>query len=229
LESLLWPRECVLCRTRLETGALCDDCRSKLDILPWLYCGSCNRRLVPKELCAYPGHRTPLRGLGVALRYDVAEVKEAIWAYKYRRHKDLAEEFAKILIRYAEHLLRDRLPSDSLVIPVPLHPKRERERGFNQAALIAKPFAEHFGYEYRDNILYRALNTQPQAKIENAVKRRENVTGVFSSRPAPELLGKTAIIIDDVSTTGATLEEAARTLRRAGCKNVWGLVIARGL
>ena len=111
---------------------------------------------------------------------------------------------------------------------IPLHQKRLKWRGFNQAEEIAKKLSFFFEVPVLNNALIRIKYTTPQVKMENNLQRKENIKGAFVC-PYPEIIKNQKIfLVDDVFTTGATMEEAAKTLKQAGAKEVWGVVTARG-
>lgn len=109
---------------------------------------------------------------------------------------------------------------------VPLHPKRLRERGYNQSQLLAKELAKLSGLPLLEDCLIRVRHSTPQARTTTVSERRKNVAGVFSC-PNQRLEGKKVLLIDDVSTSGATLDDCARALKEAGASLVWGLVLAK--
>lgn len=117
-------------------------------------------------------------------------------------------------------------PANILIIPVPLHKRRQRWRGFNQAEIIARQLSACFCLDLTLNQLVRQRYTKPQAKL-NTLRRWQSIKGSFSWQGA-SLNNQTVFLIDDVATTGATLNECARILKQAGADKVWGLVIARG-
>jgi len=125
-----------------------------------------------------------------------------------------------------EHLAILESPKNTLLIPVPLHKKRFLERGFNQAELIAKEFNKNFHFNLQTKILVRAKWTMPQVKLKGR-QRKENIKGVFMVKNW-NFSGKNVIILDDVATTLATLEECAKVLKQTGAQKVWGLVVAHG-
>lgn len=128
------------------------------------------------------------------------------------------------------HLLRDllndmpHLSEFDAVIPVPLSKKRLNERGFNQSALLSKPLAEHFGIEYRDDILMKIKETTRQSRIDLS-ERFTNVRGAFAA--SEEARGKSIILVDDILTTGATLSECASALKASGAANIIGVTLAK--
>ena len=115
-----------------------------------------------------------------------------------------------------------------LVCPVPLHPRRQRERGFNQSELLARSLAAHFGAELAPHLLARVRDTAPQIDLPRA-ERQANVRGAFAVPKPEKAAGKSVLVVDDVFTTGATLRECARVLRRAGASRVLIFTLARPL
>jgi len=116
--------------------------------------------------------------------------------------------------------------SQSLIMPVPLHKKRLRWRGFNQSELLAKGIKKYFNLDLRLDELIRTKHKKPQTKLSGR-KRKENVKGCFFWK-GDWLDGKNIILVDDVITTGSTLNECAKVLKENGAGEVWGLVVARG-
>ena len=115
-----------------------------------------------------------------------------------------------------------------ILIPVPLHPRRERWRGFNQSELLGKKLANHFGWQVKTDILSRQRYTQPQMSLKGQ-ERKTNIIKAFKvNSPLSDLIFSSPLIVfDDVWTTGSTLKEAGKALKMAGFKNVWGLTICR--
>lgn len=113
------------------------------------------------------------------------------------------------------------------LIPIPLHKKRENQRGFNQAKLLAENIALYFNLPLLNNALIKTKATPPQADLKGR-QRRENIKNAFSCLSPDLVQNKTILLIDDVTTTGATLQQAAKVLKQAGARSVWSLVIAKG-
>lgn len=148
-------------------------------------------------------------------------IEDAIYHLKYRNLRALAPELAEILYRY---LQTHPLPGDSLV-PVPLHPRRLRSRGYNQALLLASELGKLSGMEVDDGLLKRIKDTPPQAEATGLEQRRLNVADSFDCRG--DVAGAKIILIDDVATTGSTLSACAEALKQAGASSVWGLTLTR--
>lgn len=151
----------------------------------------------------------------------VAPLREAIHALKYNGMRVLAEPLGEILADYWRLAV---LPS-SIVVPVPLHEARLRQRGYNQSLLLAKSFAARVGLPVESRALIRQRNTRCQVELSPA-ERRINVEGAFRCHPGA-LVGECVLLIDDVLTTGATLEACASALLDAGTKEVWALTLTR--
>jgi ComF family protein len=148
-------------------------------------------------------------------------IRKAIHELKYRNLKAIAPLLAGFLYDY---LLENPIPGDVLV-PVPIHQKRLRERGYNQSSLIAHELGRKNGLSVIEDCLVRRINTPPQVRTASAVERRKNIAGAFACSN-DRLKGKQVILIDDVSTSGATLNACAEALKKVGATSVWGLTIA---
>jgi ComF family protein len=141
---------------------------------------------------------------------------------KYRSVKSMADCLAGLM---ADYLRENRLPGDILV-PVPLHNRRLRERGYNQSVLLAQKLGKIASLPVIENQLYRLKDSLPQARTGTVEDRRRNVEKAFVSRKEA-VFGKQLILIDDVCTSGATLEACAAALKAAGAVSVWGFTLAR--
>jgi ComF family protein len=148
----------------------------------------------------------------------------AILLLKFESIEPLGGLFARWL---AEIVTRNGGPFEAdVVVPVPLHRQREQERGYNQAALIAKPTARLLRLPCKSLLLTR-LRPRPDKQILSLKERWESVRGAFATRPGSQVDNLRVLLIDDVMTTGATLDSCAKTLREAGAKSVAGLTVAR--
>jgi competence protein ComFC len=146
----------------------------------------------------------------------------AIVLFKFERIEPLGRWFAG---RLAEVARREALTAD-VVVPVPLHRQREREGGYNQADLIARPLARRLGLPYRAVLLMRT-KPRPDKHILSLEERWDSVRGAFATRPGSKVDNLRVLLVDDVMTTGATLDACARALQGAGAKSVIGLTVAR--
>ncbi len=160
------------------------------------------------------GIRSPFRFDGV--------IRQAIHQLKYRNLRALAQPLAGLL---QDYLVASPVPGEVLV-PVPLHQKRLRERGYNQSNRLAKELGKLINLPVVDDCLIRQRQASPQTKAATVEERRSNVADAFSCRD-PRLKDKQVLLIDDVSTSGATLDACATVLKAVGVTSVWGLVLAR--
>jgi len=148
-------------------------------------------------------------------------MREAIHRLKYSNSQDLAAPLGEMMVSYWQdvHLSAD------VIVPVPLHVRRLRERGYNQAALLARELGKGVGLPVLENALIRVRETSPQVDL-NAEDRKENVRGAFHC-PDDRLAGNRVLLGDDVYTTGATLEACSLALKQRGVRTVWALTLAR--
>ena len=148
---------------------------------------------------------------------------QAVYALKYRNLRALAPVLGGLM---ASEVQNARLDVE-LLVPVPLHPRRLRERGYNQAELLAQQMGRRLGVPVAVRGLVRVRHTPAQARTENRETRRANVAAAFRARDSFD--GRRVLLVDDVCTTGATLEACAAALREAGAHEVWGVTLAREL
>jgi len=219
--DLLFPKFCFNCQK--EGSYLCPDCFSILEI------SQTHQKYSTKSLT----------DLYFALPYQNILVKKLIQRFKYEPFiKELAETLALLIITHFQLLdnkpnfvypVRDQGPSNGanfILIPIPLNEKRRRWRGFNQTEEIGKELSKFLKIPLVKNCLKRIKNAQPQVELSEK-ERRENVKDIFFCQNKKEILGKKILLVDDVYTTGATMEEAARILKESGAKEVRGIVVAR--
>lgn len=228
LIDLLFPRFCLSCG---EEGTwFCQDCASILGIRDVASCPICLRRVMDFRTCPSCKNRTNLSGLFWALSYESPLVQKIIRQYKYEPLiRELARPLANIII---SHLLlveadKNNFLGDFVLVPLPLHTKRKKWRGFDQAYEISKEIGNYFNMPVLDSVLMRQKETPPQAELGKE-DRELNIKDAFSCVNQNLISGKKIFLVDDVYTTGATMREAAKVLKSAGAKEVWGLVIARG-
>ncbi len=230
LLDLFFPKKCLNCG---KNGAyICNSCLDKIEIIPNNKCPFCNRPVPNTFICEKCREKHFLDRLIWATPYSNPLIKELIRVFKYHFIKELAKPLSKLLIKSLENI------SNIVIVPIPLHERRLKERDFNQAELLAKEIAEHYSLPLETGVLKRKRAVTPQAQIKDHKTRKTNIKGIFEIDPKFTkkcldkkqnlLKDKTIILIDDVITTGATLSEAAKVLKCAGAKEIWGLVVAKG-
>ncbi len=220
--DFLLPMRCLGCRR--EGGLLCESCIAALPRLLPPYCDICADRGVVGECrqCREQARQQgrPLDGLRAPYLFQGA-IRDAIHSFKYENARAAAPLLGRLL---AEYLADNPMPGEVLA-PVPLHPRKLRERGYNQAELLAREAGKIAGLPVDAKLLYRVRNTPAQARTANRQQRLDNIADAFAVRG--NLTGRALILIDDVSTTGSTLTAAAAALKQAGAASVWALTLAR--
>lgn len=217
--DLFFPPRCVAC-SRIGTW-LCDDCLASIEPVPEPICPRCGRSVLAQGLCGlcqrHPVQLKRIRSVGI---HDGA-LRQAIHHLKYLRRREVADTLGRMLSSYWQDA---DLPAD-LVVPVPLHPSRQKERGYNQAGLLASVFADTAQLPLDEAHLIRIRATPPQVGL-GIKERKLNVKDAFCWTSAA-LEGISVLLIDDVCTTGATLEACATALQRGGAQSVSALTLAR--
>lgn len=225
--DLVLPPRCLNCGVTVsELGTLCVGCWSQITFLGAPCCACCGYPfdfdMGSSGLCgACLAHQPPFDHARSVMRYD-DHSRHLVLALKHGDRLQLAPTLAQWMRRAGAELLAGA----DLVMPVPLHWTRLFARRYNQAAILAHAIAKADGSSVATDCLIRRRRTPPQGR-KNAVARRRNVAGAFAVRRPEMVKGKRVVLIDDVLTTGATVEECARVLKRAGAARVDILALAR--
>ncbi|MDO8559796.1 MAG: ComF family protein [bacterium] len=220
----LFPSHCVGCA---ERGSwLCAACLSGLRQCGSGFCPGCLRPSTDGRPCLTCVAACPLTQLFAACPYRQNPLARAVESLKYTGVQALADPLAELLIAHLEHFRYAGAWSKAFdaVIPVPLHRRRLLARGYQQAALLAVPVAQHFSWPLREDVLFRVRATRPQVGLPQRT-RLKNVRGAFSvSGMAP----RRVLLVDDVVTTASTMRACAQALRDAGSHEVVALALAHG-
>lgn len=195
-------------------------------------CPACLNKIPLNQKALFsPGQFQPLTGLVVTSDYGHPLVREAIHRYKYDLVKDLAEPLGQLMAQQLSVCL-EISEKDTFLLAVPLHPKRLRWRTFNQAELLARVISRRLEIPLAENILRRVKYRPPQASLKGFQQKQDNIKDSFQlsleSSRSVLFQNKTIILVDDISTSGATLMECAKVLKPLRPKEIWGLVIAHG-
>ena len=217
--DLLLPLRCLGCGR--EGDLICTSCRQSLPVIRLPLCQRCGDTSSEGNLChSCVNYPLTIDGIRSVFLFQ-GTVRQAVLHLKYRHLKAVAAPLGQLLAEYlSSHPLKGEV-----IIPVPLHPKRIRERGYNQASLLAMELSRLAGLPVVEDTLVRVRDALPQARTRSAIERRRNVQGAFACRQGLE--GKQVLLLDDVCTTGATLDACATALKAAGASSVWGLTVAR--
>ena len=224
--QLLFPLRCPVCdRIAVPFGAkVCKECAGKLKLLVPPYCMKCGKKLQEEgELCGDCRRIGHIFARGRAL-YEYDSVAASIYRLKYAGRQEYAQFYGEEMAFYLGKFIREVQP-DAL-IPIPLHKKRFRARGYNQAALLARTLGRELDIPVAEHFLRRVKDTIP-LKLLNPQERQNNLKKAFIISENDVKL-KTVIMVDDIYTTGSTMDEAARALREGGVERVYFVTLACG-
>ena len=220
--AALLPRDCLLCGAASNHAVLCADCNDHLPRLTTQRCPQCALPTPNAEVCGACLKQAPYFDATTAIwQYDFP-IDRMIQSLKYSRRLASADFFGAELVLLAAPLVT----SPDFILPVPLSAERLAQRGFNQSIEIARPLARQLGVPLELKNIYRQRDTTPQTTLPWK-ERAKNIRHAFECRI--DLTGKTVLVVDDVMTTGATLNELARTLKAHGAVRVENHVLARAL
>lgn len=223
LLNLFFPKRCAGCG-RFGTY-ICNRCRSSQLLHTVNICPACERPSF--EGYTHPRCKTKLSLDGATFIFEYKPpISNLIKQLKYKFGRDLSDVIVSWTTRELGKL---HIPKkDFTLVPIPLHTIRHNWRGFNQADVLGEAISKRMGWKFSNNALVRSGLRRPQTEVKKADKRRSNVRGIFSINPnIPITQYPNVLLFDDVWTTGATVKEAAKVLKWAGARFVWGLTIAR--
>ncbi len=208
LLDLIYPQRCPGCGSKTTKDH------------PW--CERCIQSFWAPRQIGSAGD-THLQGCYTLCMYH-GGIRHALIGLKYSGRSEIAPTFAPLLARFPWWY---RLEDYDLAVPVPLYRERQKARGYNQTDLIFKDFLEKIGKSYDPEALVRIHHTRVQSTLDKEARKR-NMAGVFHVNRGRELRGRSILLVDDIYTTGVTMHEAARELKRAGAKDVMGMTLASG-
>ena len=235
--DLLFPVRCLICLkssppTEGQEDYVCSSCLEKVKFKVEPECTFCSSRSLNGQTCPFCRQDHYLDFLWAAADYEESIVKKALWAFKYRFIKDLQMPLANLLEDYLRRKKIDKLLENYhqqiLLVPIPLHQRRFNWRSYNQSQLLAQSLAKKFNLKMENNVLLRLKHKTPQAELKDKRERTRNSKNIFACPRSDLVQGKVVILVDDISTTGSTLDEAARILKKSGAEKVIGLVVAKG-
>jgi ComF family protein len=217
--DIIFPKKCINCGR--EGSFLCEDCLSLIPVNPFEYC-LCEK-MEKKNRCENCKNRY-LDKIISATDFNNTIVKEAIHKLKYGYIEDLSLPLSLFILNHLQ-AINCQIDKSFVIIPVPMHIKKKRRRGFNQSEKIAKLIADSTGIPLSTTLI-KTKETKQQMEL-NKKERIENIKNCFAVKDKKEIEDKTILLLDDVYTTGTTMDECAKILKENGVKEVWGLSVAR--
>ena len=223
--AFLFPNTCPFCGKVSEMG-ICGACRTKLPYVREPYCMHCGKsiRREEDEYCYDCGRRPHYYESGRAVWQHASTVRPAIYQFKYHNRRIYGRAFAREMVRVYGRAIRKR--QIAIIIPIPLSKRRRRKRGYNQAEILAKEIGRIMDIPVDTESLIRNKNTIPQ-KVMDARGRRKNLQHAFAWT-GQNLQGVNVLLIDDIYTTGSTIDVAAKTVKLAGAEKVHFLTVSIG-
>ena len=227
--DIILPPVCYICRRSCSSKyGLCDLCLERIHNVPSPYCLKCGKRLLGRESICSECNGKDIHYIekGWSCCYYKDTVKECVHLFKYRRHLGLVDIFRDIMLDFIKK--NDMAKDIDLIVPVPMHPAKRRERTYNHAEIIARSLSKHLDMPFNFKGLKKIKWTESQSELDRA-KRLQNVKDTFLVVDKNAFFGKRVLLVDDVYTTGATINECAKAVQNAEPNKVFFLTLARGL
>lgn len=216
--DIVFPKTCLECGR--EGVYICPNCLAKVRLAKPI-CPVCEKASIDGLTHVICSKKLGLDGLISIWEYE-GVIRRAILALKFKYSTEVGKELSARFLAYTNNFF---LPKAEVLVPIPIFWYRENKRGFNQSSEVGKHVASFVKVGFEPNLLARSKSSKPQVELSGEA-RRENLKGVFSLNPNIKM-PDSIMLFDDVFTTGSTLKEAAKVLKRAGVSKVWGLTIAR--
>lgn len=225
MSDIFYPRRCPVCQKILkdQKRMIFPQCETMLHPIGHPRCFKCGKPVEKGEFCRDCQKRKHMfeQGRGIFV-YD-SSMRRSVTRYKYYGCREYGDFYAKAMYRYAKMELREWKPD--LIVPVPVHRSKERMRGFNQAAYLAERISRYTGIPADMGLVQKNIKTKSQKKL-NALQRRKNLEKAFCV--TGDVRGKDILVIDDVYTTGSTIDAMASCLKKKGAENVYFLTVCIG-
>ena len=236
--SLIYPISCQNCGRPIKEShgySICGDCLKLIKLIPMPYCYQCGKPFSPEvdfekgALCADCRHKERHFYFTRSVAYYQGVLRECIHLLKYQKQVKLVQPLGKLMINYLSANDLIKIKEIGLITPVPLFEDDCLKRGFNQSGLLAKYIADYFSIKYTENLLIKYKRNLSQVGLSKA-ERKNNVKNVYAINPDFQLNGISSILLlDDIFTTGATIEASCLELKKTGISKLYVLTLARGV
>ena len=225
-KDLIFPPLCFVCGKKTAAALLCLECDSKIEFLNPPLCRGCSRPVGEDSfLCRGCKKKAYFYTKAMSITAYREPMVSMIHDFKYRHCDYLGDFLSSIMIKHLTKL-GFRPHYYDCITSVPAHHLKLKERGYNQASLLAKPIANHFKITFRDDIIYETRYRPSQVKLKGS-QRKENIKNCFGARNNLEY--KNILLVDDIFTTGATVNTCAKILRKQGAENITVLTLSKAL
>ena len=226
-KDIIYPSLCFACERKIPQGYLCQECQDKIAYLAPPLCRLCSKPLLHRksDLCAQCNKKkSPFKRV-LSITVYKEPMTGLLHLLKYKNYDYLGRFLSCLMIQHIERIGLD-LSCYQAIIPVPLHPFKRKERGYNQTELLAEQIANHFQIPLRNDIIYQKKDKTSQTRLKKE-QREKAMQGVFSAQK--DLKDKNVILIDDILTTGSTLKECALALKEKGAKDIMAITLSKTL
>lgn len=226
----LFPWKCLVCFKHTNNPyPLCNNCLKQMQTINYFFCPVCHKRISPNKFHYCHAKENKILAYAAPLSFSDKNIKNLIYYFKYQNITSLAKPLASFLLLPLLQYNNIFKNTEWVIIPIPLHYLKEKKRGFNQSFLLTQELIQYLPLECNNKVLTRIKNNQAQAKLKNREQRFQNAQNIFAINQnyISTIKNKNIILIDDIYTTGATVNSAATILKQSGAKNIVALCLAK--
>jgi len=231
LLDLIYPPRCIFCEDIIpieEERAICKNCKNIISFVKGKVCQKCGKLLeddMSKDVCIDCIKNTQYYDKGLALFVYEGLVRDMIYRFKYGGHKEYAKYLGEFL---SEKIRKERLEEKiDLIIPIPIHSNRRKKRGYNQCEELAKVISKKLNIPMNASVLIRKKETKPQSGL-SFTQRKNNMKDAFELKNTFDIYHKNILLIDDIYTTGATINSCSKLLKKKNANEVYFLTLSIG-
>ncbi|MBD3282276.1 MAG: hypothetical protein GF387_01575 [Candidatus Portnoybacteria bacterium] len=217
--DLFFPKKCLKCNR--PDIYLCPACFNKIEVKKEKTCFLCKKTNQENNICQKCKSKTKIDKVIIATQYK--QVEDLIKKFKYQYIKELYKPLALLILKAIKQN-KLQIPKNTIIVPIPIHKRKLKQRGFNQSELMAKELSKRINIPIKTNMLKRVKTSVPQAKTKTKKERERNIKNSFKAK---NVKNKNIILVDDVITTGSTIIEATKKLKNEKANKIIVLAIAQ--